>query len=124
MCGDFQVSGTDVRLVRWQLDGSPPVYQECALSLEPDRETSMKRRGRPASVRNIILVSGTGGVTLWGRDLGFVGGNVQEVGGGARVFLQTGDGSEVQAAERRYLEKRISGKGPQGSENSDTGDVY
>ena len=124
MCGDFQVSGTDVRLVRWQLDGSPPVYQECALSLELDRETSMKRRGRPASVRNIILVSGTGGVTLWGGDLVFVGGNVQEAGGGASSFTLTVDGSDGQAAEGRYLEKRGSCNCTQGRGNTDTRYVH
>ena len=56
--------------------------------------------------------------------MGFVGGNVQEYVGGARGFPHTGDGSECQAAEVRYLDKSGSGKGTQGSGNLDTGNVH
>ena len=53
------------------------------------------------SARNVLLGSGTDDVTLWDGDMGFVGGNVQESGGGARGFPQTGDGSNFQEAEGR-----------------------
>ena len=43
--------------------------------MDIDRETSKERGGRPASVSNILPVSGAGGVTLWEEYLGFVGGN-------------------------------------------------
>ena len=66
--------------------------------MEPARGTSIERGGGPASVRNVLLGSGAGGVTIWGGDLSFVGGNIQEAGGGARGFPQAGDGSYVQAA--------------------------
>ena len=58
----------------------------------PDRETAKERGVRPASVSNVISGIGSYGVTLWGRDLVFVGGNFQESGGGTRGFPQTGDG--------------------------------
>ena len=50
------------------------------------------------SVSNAISGSVKCGVTIWGGDLGFVGGNVQEAGGGARVFPHTGHRSDGQAA--------------------------
>ena len=53
--------------------------------------------------------SGAGGVTLWDRDLRFVGENVQESGGGARGVPQTGDDKDGQAAEGRDLENCGSG---------------
>ena len=63
------------------------------------------------SVRNVLLGSGPGGVTLWGGDLVLFSGNVQEAGGGALGFPHTGDRSEVQSSERQDLEKRGSGEG-------------
>ena len=91
--------------------------------MDPDRKTDKQRGSGPACVRNILSGNGTGGVTLWDGDLGFVGGNVQESRGGAHGFPQTVDGSEGHAVEGRDLEKRGSGEGNQGSRNSDTGDV-
>ena len=72
----------------------------------------------------IILGSGEGSGTLWVIDLGFVGINVQEARGVVHGFPQTGDGLEFQAAETRYLEKRISREDTQLSGNTDTGDVH
>ena len=92
--------------------------------MDPAREIYKGRGGGPVSVRNVLLCSGTGGVTLWDGDLGFVGRNVQEYGGGARDFTQTVDGSEGCAAEGHDLEKHGSGKGTRGSGNSDTGNVH
>ena len=59
--------------------------------MDPDRETTMEGGNGSISVRHILLVSCVGRVTLWGGDLGFVGSNVQESGGGARGGPQTGD---------------------------------
>ena len=64
----------------------------------PARETYTERGGGPMSVSNAISGSVKCGVTIWGGDLGFVGGNVQEAGGGARVFPHTGHRSDGQAA--------------------------
>ena len=38
--------------------------------------TAKERWGKPASVGNIISVSGVGGINFWGEGLGLVGGNV------------------------------------------------
>ena len=54
--------------------------------MEPARETAKARGGGLASVGNVLLVSGAGGVNLWGGYLCFVGGNVKEAGGGACGF--------------------------------------
>ena len=69
-------------------------------------------------------VSGSGGVTLWGIYLSFVGGNVQEDGGGELGFPKTVGGLEGQATEGKELEKRGSGEGNQRSGNSDTGEIH
>ena len=55
--------------------------------MELAKETAKERRGGPASVSNVLLGSGVGGVTLWGGDLVFVSGNVQESGGVHMGFL-------------------------------------
>ena len=39
-------------------------------------ETDNDRGGVPARVRNVLSGSGTGGITIWGGDLVFVGGDV------------------------------------------------
>ena len=114
----------DFEPFRQRLSGGPPECQESAPSLDPNRETFTDRGGRPASVRNFLLVSGVGGVTIWGGDLVFVSGNVQEAGGGEHGFPQTGDGSEGQVVEGRDLEKRSSGKSNQVSGKTDTEDVH
>ena len=88
------------------------------------REISKERVIGPISVSNIISGSGSGGVTLWGGYLSFVGGNVQEAGGGARGFPHRVYESEVHTARGRGLEKRGSGKDILGSRYSDNGDVH
>ena len=92
------------------LDSGIMEFQEGATSMDLARETAKERGGGPASVRNVLLGSGASGVTLWGGDLSFVGGNVQKSGGGARGFPYTGDRSEFQAEEGRDMEKRDRGK--------------
>ena len=42
----------------------------------------MEGGGVPVSSSCVLSGSGAGGVTLWGGDLGFIGGNFQESGGG------------------------------------------
>ena len=88
MCGYFQVSWTDVGPVIRQLSGGSPECWEDVPSLDPDRENSREIGSRPASVRNALLGSGAGVVTLWGRYLGFVGSNFQEAIGVHVVFLR------------------------------------
>ena len=84
----------------------------------------MEGGGGSVSVRNVLSGSGAGGVILWGRDLGFVGGDVQEDGGGARGVPHTGSGKDGQAVEGRDLEKHGSSECTQRSRNADTGDVH
>ena len=78
--------------------------------------------GESVSVSNILWGSGAGVVTLWGGDLGFVSGNVQESGGGAHGFPHTGDGKDGQLAEGWYLDKRSSGECNQRRVNADVGE--
>ena len=80
--------------------------------------------GIPESVSNVILGSGAGSATLWGRDLGFIIGNVHLYGGCECGFPQTVEGAEDHESGRQDLEKRGIGKGSQGSGYSDTWDVY
>ena len=68
--------------------------------------------------------SGSGSLTLWRGDLCFVGGNVQEAGGGTRGVAQIGDGEYGQALEGQGLEKRVGGECTQIIQNAHTGDVY
>ena len=57
--------------------------------MELARKTEMERGRGPASVRNVLSESGAGGITLWGRYLGFVGGDVPEDVKSARGIPQT-----------------------------------
>ena len=70
------------------------------------------------------MVSGAGGVTIWGGDLDFVGGNFQEYGEVACGFSQTSDGKDVQVAEGQDLKKRDNGECTQRSDKADTGDLH
>ena len=80
--------------------------------------------GIPESVSNVILGSGAGSATLWGRDLGFIIGNVHLYGGCECGFPQTVDGEECRESEGKDLEKCGIGKGNWGSGYSDTWAVY
>ena len=91
--------------------------------MEAARENYAEIEGGYVSVSNFILGSGSSGVTLWGIDLSFVGGNVQESGGSARRVPQTGDEKDSQAAEGRDLDKCGSGEFNQRSGNIDTREV-
>ena len=65
------MSGTVVGTVLQGLSGGLLELREGAPSLEPARETSTETGGGPASLGNVLMVSGERGVTLWGGDLGF-----------------------------------------------------
>ena len=80
-------------------------------------------RGSTCDCQQCSIGSGEVGVTIWVGDMCFVGANVQEGEVVASGFPQTGDVSDVQAAEVRDLEKRGSGDCTQGSGNTDNGDV-
>ena len=67
--------------------------------------------------------SSAGGVTLWGGDLGVVGGNVQNTRGVPRKLPQVGDGQDINMAVGYELEERVRVECPQISGNSETGDV-
>ena len=56
--------------------------------MDPAREIYKGRGGGPVSVRNVLLCSGAGGVTLWGGDLGVVGSNGKMLEGVHLGFLQ------------------------------------
>ena len=122
--GDIKIPGKDVGPVRRQRAGCLPHCWEGAPSVEPDRETAKERGGGPASVINVISGSVPGVITIWGGDLGFVGGNVPEAGESASGIPQTDYGAEVKVVEVQDLENRGSGKGAQRSEHPDTGDVH
>ena len=107
-----------------RLASGPPECQEGAPSLDPDRENSTEEGGGAVSVSNVLSGSGTVSVTLWGGDLGFIGGNFQESGRGACGVPQTGDEKYGQVAGRRGLEKRGSRECTQRSGNIDTGEVH
>ena len=63
-----------------------------APSLERAREISTEGGGGSVSVRNVLSRSGSGSVNFGSVDLGFVGGNFQEYGGGTCGVPQIGDG--------------------------------
>ena len=92
--------------------------------MDPARETAKERGGGHVSVSNVLLVSDAGGITLWGGDLGFVGGNFPEAVGISRVISQIDWGAEDKSEEGWDLEKQGSGECAQGSGNPDTGGVY
>ena len=119
----FKYLGRKIGPVRRRLDGSLPKCREGATSLDQARKTSKERGGGPASVINVLFVSGASGITFWGRDLGFVDRDVPEGGGGAHGLIKKSDGAEGQEAEGQDLEKRNISQDNQRSSNPDTGDV-
>ena len=64
------------------------------------------------SVRHVLSSSGPESLPLWGGDLGFVRGDVQEDGGGTRWFTKDDNGAEGGATGGRNLEVGGSRKGP------------
>ena len=61
--------------------------------MDPARVAAKERGGGPASVSNVLSVSGTGGIKFRGGDLGFVSGDVQESVRVVHGISQTGYGS-------------------------------
>ena len=84
--GYIQVSGEEAILSILRLANGPPEYQEGAPSLGTVRKANTEGDVGSVSVRENLLVSGTVSVTLWGRDLGVVGGNGQDTGWGPCGF--------------------------------------
>ena len=52
-----------------------------------------------------LLGGGPGSINFLGRELGLVGGDAPEVGGGARGIPKADNGAEGKVAEGRELEK-------------------
>ena len=94
-----------------------------APSFETDKETPTDGGGGSISVRNVLSGIGAGSVTIWGGDLGFVGGNIKESSGGACGVSNTCYKREGQASEVQDPEKGSSGEFIQRSGNADTGEV-
>ena len=66
---------------------------QCIHILNADREIAKERGVGTTSVRNILSSSDAGGITFWGGDLGFVGGDVLKSEISAHGLPQTYDRS-------------------------------
>ena len=108
----FQVTGEDFGPVRKRLAGSPSEFWEGTPSMESAGETSSEGGGGATSVCNVLLGSGPGSITFWGRDLDFFRGDVLEDGGGARGNPKSDNSTEGSAEEGRDLAMCGSRKGP------------
>ena len=80
--------------------------------LEPAGETAPEVGVVVMSVFHVLLGVSPGNPPFWVKDLGFVGGDVQEYGEGARGFPKSDHGKEGGATEGRYLEAGGSREGP------------
>ena len=75
------------------MSGGPPEFREGTASMESAGETDNEGVGGTASARNVLLGGGPVSITIWGRDLGLVGGNVLEAGGSARALPKANNGA-------------------------------
>ena len=73
--------------------------------MESAGENDKEGGGGSASACNVLLGGGPGGINFWGRDLGLVGVNVPEAGGGARGITKADSRAEVKSEEGRDLAK-------------------
>ena len=80
--------------------------------MESDGETVKEGGGGAISVRNVLSGGGPGSTTFWGGDLGFVGGDVPEAGGGSRGIPKEDNTIEGSAAEIRDLVMCVSRECP------------
>ena len=80
--------------------------------LEPDGEAAPEEGGGATSVRHVLLSSGIDSPPIWGGDLDFFRGDVQESGGGTRRFSKLDNKAEGNATERRDLEEGDIREGP------------
>ena len=71
--------------------------------LDPDGGAAAGVGGGSTSVRHVLSGGGTGSITFWVRDLGFVGGDVTEGGGGTHGIPKADNGIEGIATEGRDL---------------------
>ena len=63
--------------------------------MDPARETANERGGGPVSVSNVLSGSGAGGITIWGRYLGFSSEISQKMEGAHVGFLRKMTGKKV-----------------------------
>ena len=75
------------------MSGGPSEIWEGLQGLEPAGEYVADRGGGATSVLHVLLISGLDSTPLWGGDLGFVRGNVEEDEGGTRRFLKADNGA-------------------------------
>ena len=110
--GEFQIPGEDVGPVIRRLASGSLECREGTPILESAGETAKEGGGGSASVRNVLSGGGPVSITFWGRDLGLVGGDVQEPRGGARGIAKAYKGEEDRMAEGLDLKKCGRREGP------------
>ena len=110
--GYFQVPGKDVGPVRQRLAGGPLEFWEGPLDLEPAVEAATEGGGGATSVRHVLSGGGSGSLNFWGGDLGFVGVDVPEAGGGTHGITKEDNGTYGSSSEGRDLEVCGSREGP------------
>ena len=92
--------------------------------MEKVRQVTMEGGGRAFCVSKVLLGRIIGGFTLWGGDLGVVGGNDLKNGGGTRGFSLKGDGQDSETEVGQDMEKSGGRNCPQGSGDPDTRDGH
>ena len=98
--------------------------QEGPQGLEPAGEAAPEGGGGATSVRHVLSIGGPYSPPLWGGDLGFVRGDVQEYGEGPRRFPKADNGSEGGATGGRNLAVGGSREGPLEGSNSVPRNLY
>ena len=68
-------------------------------------------------IRKVLLGGGTGGATLWNRNIGAVSSDAYKYRGVTHGFPMTGDGDEDAKARGRDLDKGGTGHGASGGKN-------
>ena len=85
--GDVQIFGAGDGTVGRRMPVSAPEYQKCEASLGQFMRDTREVGGGDFCLSKVLSSSSAGGVTIWDRDLGVVGGNYQKVGGCPRWFF-------------------------------------
>ena len=110
--GFFQVPGKYIGMVRQRLAGGPSEFWESPPGLDPDGEAATEVGGGATSVHHVLSGGGPDSPPFWGGYLGFVGGDVQEVGGDTFEVPKADNGTEGSATEGRVLAVFGSIEGP------------